>query len=255
MKYMIGFAALLMILLVVMVACSSAENSETSSSESPDTAAVAEEAGAAEAEKHLKVRALDNLNLRAGPGTDYAVVGSLPADGTLDIVGRNSDSSWLAVKDENGQQVWITGDASLVEIDEGVANLPVVEAITPPYDANHPVVLQILAEVPLVVHHGGTFTCASHGGTQNLLPEVANGNVLGPHAGDFVWVDKGNVLFKMNSGSLELVNENSIARFENGEETLSFATAMQMVADGDIVWNGTLGQSPGRGVTGCDPHL
>jgi hypothetical protein len=104
------------------------------------------------------------------------------------------------------------------------------------------------------VYHADHFTCASHAGLNNLLPEVAEGNVIGPHAGDFAYADKeGNVLFKYTGGTFVLIRDNPIARFEGDLESLPLDKALQMFADGEVVWTGEPGRWPGRGVPGCDP--
>jgi hypothetical protein len=199
--------------------------------------------------------ALSNLNLRSGPGTNYSVVGRLSEGDTVKIIGRNEDSSWLQVESEAGT-AWITADPSLVKIEgQELSALPVVEAPPLSYNPSNPMVNMVLNQIPLVLHNPQSFTCASHAGTNNLnLISLAESNVIGPHAGDFVY--KGdNVLFKYIGGSLYLIKENPIARFEGGAETLPFDKAMQAFQNGDIVWTGQLGQSPGRGVTGCDPTV
>jgi hypothetical protein len=58
-------------------------------------------------------------NLRAGPGTDYPIVGSADAGSVLDIVGQNADGTWLILA--NGS--WIA--AFLVN--NAPQDLPVVE--------------------------------------------------------------------------------------------------------------------------------
>lgn len=42
-------------------------------------------------------RALKVLEVLSGPGDSYAVVGLLPKDAALDVVGRDSSGAWLAV--------------------------------------------------------------------------------------------------------------------------------------------------------------
>lgn len=54
-------------------------------------------------------RSLRNANLRAGPGTNYAIVGGVQGDDTLDLQGRTSDSTWYQLVDGS----WIA--AFLVE--------------------------------------------------------------------------------------------------------------------------------------------
>ena len=88
-------------------------------------------------------------------------------------------------------------------------------------------------------------------GLNNLLPEVTNGNIIGPHSGDFVY-NGDNVLFEYSNGGFQLIKENPIARFEGGAKYLSFTEAMQLFARGEIVWTGSISDWPGRGVTGCD---
>jgi hypothetical protein len=198
---------------------------------------------------------LSNINLRSGPGTNYSVVGTVPANSEVTVTGRNEDGDWLRLKSDAAEQVWVTADAALIKIDQSeLSSLPVVEAPALPYDINNPKVSQVLNNVPFVLHNTQSFTCASHGGINHLIISLQEGNVIGPHAGDFV-MGSDNVLFKYTNGSLALIRENSIARFEGGAETLAFDKAMQMFQNDEIVWTGTLGQSPGRGVTGCDPTV
>jgi hypothetical protein len=67
-------------------------------------------------------------NLRAGPSTEYAIVGSASAGDALEVVGRNADGTWFVLA--NG--TWIA--AFLV--DNPPVDLPVVEA--PPLPAPSP---------------------------------------------------------------------------------------------------------------------
>ena len=43
-----------------------------------------------------------DVNIRSGPHTDYNIVGTLPSGESLEIIGRNSDSSWWLVSTPNG---------------------------------------------------------------------------------------------------------------------------------------------------------
>lgn len=251
--------SLLVLIFVVLAACGSEAGDEAEPTPAPAQAGSGAsssggdtEESSADTSSTVNATTKVNLNLRQGPGTNYGRVGSLPADTGVTVVGRNSDSSWLLVQTESGE-AWMSGQADFVSVDSAaLAGLPVVDAPPPAYDASNPMVQRVLNEIPLVVLHGGNHTCASHGGVNNLLPEVADGNVIGPHSGDFV-LNGDNVLFEYSGGSLRLMKESAVARFENGEKFLPFEQAMQLFASGDIVWTGTLGDWPARGVTGCDP--
>jgi uncharacterized protein YraI len=200
----------------------------------------------------LTAQTLVNLNLREGPGTHHPVLANLPAGSEVKVIGRLQDNAWLQVETAQGEG-WVNGQADYVQVEPAaLAAMQVIEALPPAYDASDPMVRQVLEQIPLIIHHGGTFTCASHGGLNHLLPEVRNGHVLGPHSGDFVY-DTDNVLFEYSNGGFQLVKENSIARFDAGAKYLSMAEAMQLFARDEIVWTGSFGQWPGRGVTGCDP--
>jgi hypothetical protein len=177
-------------------------------------------------------RTLVDLNLRQGPGTNYLIVTSLPADTEFTGLGRNDDGSWIVIEHES-EQVWLSGDAEYVELDaEALADLPEVDVPASTVKAaDNPAVQKVLNEVPLIVHHGTHQTCASNGG-----------------------YDGNNVLFEYSNGSLLLIRESPQASFDNGEKYLPFNEAIDLFASGEIVWTGSLGEWPARGVTGCDPQ-
>jgi hypothetical protein len=202
-----------------------------------------------------QARALVDLNLRAGPGVAYPVQGALKKDDQVTVVGRNKDGSWLLVETKDGKKLWVSGGSDFVQVDKAaVDRLPVVEAAAAAYNSSDPKVNQVLNEIPLVVNHNGIFTCASHGGLNHLLPDVAEGNVIGPHSGDFAYLGSGGaaVLFKYTGGTFVLIRDNPIARFEGDKESLPLDQALQMFEKGEVVWTGSIGAWPGRGVTGCD---
>jgi len=255
----IGVVVVIILGLVLFYFLGTGSDTETADTGGADTGASAgsgadaADTGSTAADTTVEVEALTNLNQRQGPGTNYGVTGSLPQGQTAVAVGRNADGSWLLVKTASGDEVWMAGGADFVKANGDIMSLKVVEpaAAAPAYDSSNPMVNKLMNEIPLVVYHGDTFTCASHAGLNNLLPEVADGNVIGPHSGDFIY-NGNNVLFKKVGGSIVLINENPVARFEGGAESLPQDKAMQLFADGQIIWNGKIGDWPARGVTGCD---
>jgi hypothetical protein len=198
-------------------------------------------------------RTLTSVNLRQGPGIGYPATGGVPADTEVTVVGRNEDGSWLVAKTDSGNE-WMTGAPEFVEIDAAaVQKLPVAKAPPLPYNASSDQINEVMNQIPLVVYHADHFTCASHAGYNNLLPSVADGNVIGPHAGDFALVGKGgNVLFEYSQGDLRLIRDNPIARFDGDRKYLSLGVALEMFETGEIDWTGNFGDWPGRGVPGCD---
>jgi len=258
MKIKISFFLSLILIALISFGCGSdeapapADTADTVEATSTQTDASPTPTAAAESET-LAGRVLVDLNVRQGPGTNYTVVKTLPANTEITVIGRNEASSWL-VAAEDGTEVWLSGSADFVELDrERLADLPVVEAPAPSYNASDPNVNNVLNRIPLVLHNPDSFTCVSNAGINNLS-SLAEGNVIGPHSGDFVHQELSNVLFKYTNGSLVLIREDPVARFENGQESLPLATALKMFETGEIVWTGQFGEWPARGVTGCDPQ-
>lgn len=77
------------------------------------------------------------VNLRGGPGTDYEIVGELLVGESLEIVGRNADSSWWQISTTEGGVAWVA--AEVVAASDVSEAIPVVEAPAPPTAAPTPV--------------------------------------------------------------------------------------------------------------------
>jgi dipeptidyl aminopeptidase/acylaminoacyl peptidase len=85
-------------------------------------------AGAQTADGPQVVSLVRSLNVRAGPGTGYAVIGRLPQNEALPIVGKNAASGWWQVTLADGRKGWVTGQPSLVRVEGDVAGVPEVAA-------------------------------------------------------------------------------------------------------------------------------
>lgn len=61
------------------------------------------------------------VNLHSGPGSHYSEVGMAPAGDQLEIVGRNSDSSWWLVAMPNGLFAWVaSGAVTALNVSDGI---------------------------------------------------------------------------------------------------------------------------------------
>lgn len=84
------------------------------------------------------------LNVRGGPGTNYAVVGRANNGERYDVTGKNSQGSWYQI-DFNGQNGWVAGEYVALEGDPGsvqvAANIPAapVQPTRPPAPTAAPV--------------------------------------------------------------------------------------------------------------------
>lgn len=65
-----------------------------------------------------------NINVRQGPGTEYAILGSSSAGLQYPVIGRDSSGAWWAI-DFHGQTGWVFGELVTVS---GAEAVPVVES-------------------------------------------------------------------------------------------------------------------------------
>jgi uncharacterized protein YraI len=72
----------------------------------------------------------ETLNVRAGPGTSYAKVGTLRQGDEVVVTGRNKAGTWLAITAADGIEGWVY--AEYTNVDTSVESLPVAKAPPPP---------------------------------------------------------------------------------------------------------------------------
>jgi hypothetical protein len=73
----------------------------------------------------VTVRSLQAINVRLLPSTEAVTVATAPSQSTLLATGRNSDTSWLRVKVEDGREGWVY--VPLVSSADDLETLSVVE--------------------------------------------------------------------------------------------------------------------------------
>jgi Bacterial SH3 domain len=72
------------------------------------------------------------LNVRGGPGTNYAVIGALKQGDRAAVTGRSGDCAWLQVTTAAGLAGWIAGGADYVTLNVPCASVPEAKAPPPP---------------------------------------------------------------------------------------------------------------------------
>ncbi len=78
------------------------------------------------------------VNVRTGPGTAFAIVGTVEQDDRFDISGRNAAGDWLEFCCVNGQRGWIY--AQLLNVSQETTSLPLAQDIpAAPAPTNTPV--------------------------------------------------------------------------------------------------------------------
>jgi uncharacterized protein YraI len=75
----------------------------------------------------------DSLNVRAGPGTNYGIVGSVQKGDMLRVLGRNAANDWLNVRTPGNITGWVS--APLVDLYGFLTQVPVVAAPAAPVNA------------------------------------------------------------------------------------------------------------------------
>jgi uncharacterized protein YgiM (DUF1202 family) len=74
------------------------------------------------------------VNVRTGPATAFGLAGSVQADQSFDITGKNAAGDWWLICCVNGQEVWIFGQLGRTENADGVAvaqNIPALPTAAP----------------------------------------------------------------------------------------------------------------------------
>jgi len=62
------------------------------------------------------VSAQGRINVRAGPGTQFAVLGSLAPESGVQVIGANDEGDWYQIRREDGDEGWVSG--ALLRIEE-----------------------------------------------------------------------------------------------------------------------------------------
>jgi uncharacterized protein YraI len=76
------------------------------------------------------------LNLRAGPGTNYAQVGHVSQNDKLKILGKNPEGTWIKVVAPDGTEAWVI--LTYVTINVEVGDIPLAEVPPAPTPAPQP---------------------------------------------------------------------------------------------------------------------
>lgn len=64
------------------------------------------------------------LNMRSGPGTTYAIIGSAAKGAHFVIVGQYNNCSWLKIIDAKKQEGWLAGASQFVSLDTPCKQIP-----------------------------------------------------------------------------------------------------------------------------------
>lgn len=96
------------------------------------------------------VRASPTLNLRAGPGTNFSVIGVLRVDTQLRPLTRNADATWIEVQPlPTGQRGWVAGGQQFIECTINLMTLSL--GVLPPTPTRQPTATPTPTLPPVVV--------------------------------------------------------------------------------------------------------
>lgn len=66
----------------------------------------------------------DRLNVRSGPGTSYAVVGSAVNGEKYSVTGQNSSCAWLQIAKGGKALGWVSGNKSYTRLNGSCSSIP-----------------------------------------------------------------------------------------------------------------------------------
>lgn len=109
-----------------------------------------------------------NVNLRAGPGKNYPVVGGLKKEDVVQIVGKTNDGEWYRIKLTGGTVAWVASGYIKTEVDSNAipvvasSDIPPVPAPTEaPAQRSAPISLPTAAPGPVCSCDGDQYNCDS----------------------------------------------------------------------------------------------
>jgi uncharacterized protein YraI len=122
-----------------------------------------------------------NVNIRSGPGTNYARLALLQAGNSIQVTGQSQDGQWFVVQNEFIQG-WVA--ARVVSVTGPCAQLPVVAA--PPLPVVSPTpgfpVIVVLPPAVITTTPGPTFTPVVSVITTTPVPQVPTNTLPPPQA-------------------------------------------------------------------------
>ena len=186
------------------------------------------------------------LNIRGGPGIDYPVVGVMPADRRVLVVGRSPDGLWLKIQcpaEIVGPQCWIIGGAQYVQVDSTLALATAPAPPVPPTPEPSPT--PTLA--PCIVNAPADWTSY----------QIASGDTLSGLADQFG--TSVEALMASNCLSTDGIGAGSNLYVPNGGSGPpagpDVSTAVPVVADAGIAAGFKVGGGvPNDGATRCTPY-
>jgi hypothetical protein len=139
-----------------------------------------------------------DLNVRTGPGTNYQVIGLIPADTVVDIAGKNATGDWWLIVYPAGpdQRGWISSEFAP---SENATNVPVVDTPTPPPADTPTATATPTASATVTATPSPTTAAATATATATLTPTPTATNSLEP-----------NILFSANPTE---INEGACTTF------------------------------------------
>lgn len=73
-------------------------------------------------------RAIRDIAVRGGPGSQYPSVETLFAGSSTDIIGISEDGAWFLIPSDTGEQRWITSSNAFIDTDGPLASVPIAAA-------------------------------------------------------------------------------------------------------------------------------
>jgi hypothetical protein len=145
-----------------------------------------------------------NLNIRAGPGTNYPIIGALKDGDIATIVGRNADRSWWYILKEPARG-WVISLSAYSQVIGDTANVPLVASPPTP----------IASAVPPTAVQPTSAPTSTVGAVADLVIDSVTLNPANPVA---------NQTFKVsivirNQGTVDAGTSFVVGIFQPGNET------------------------------------
>ncbi len=150
------------------------------------------------------VNSLQSINVRSGPGVTFETIEALRPATRLQVLGQNTDGSWLNIRMEDGREGWVS--ASLIRLEPTVTPVP---SLTPSPDMT---LMALGTPLPTALFGGGTVTPTPPRSLSGATPTAVDPASLGtPQVAVSTPLNAATAIASLQLPNIEAINQTATA--------------------------------------------
>jgi tetratricopeptide (TPR) repeat protein len=149
-----------------------------------------------------------SVNLRSGPGQDYAVIQPVPNGTEVMVTDADEDQTWLRVRLDDGTEGWISAALLVIDASQTTAPTPV-----PSFVSTNSTAYVVRGNLQFDAGH---YTEAVEAYTQALALEPDDDEIYLSRGRAYMWMDEYELALADFERAVELDDDNEDAYYERG---------------------------------------